>query len=60
MATEDTTRQYYISQSDKYNSFDDVARDYLKEVKATQYTDFGVKFNKVNTNDIAMLKAIMQ
>ena len=28
MATSDTTRQYYISQSDKYNSFDDVAREY--------------------------------
>ena len=58
MATEDTPRQYYISQSDKYNSFDDVARDYLKKkLKATQYTDFGVKFNKnPNTNDIAMLR----
>ena len=43
MATADTTRQYYISQSDKYNSFDDVAKEYLdKRLKATQYVDFGV------------------
>ena len=54
MATQDTTRQYYISQSDNYNQFDDVARDYLeKKLKATQYVDFGVKFNKnPNTNAI--------
>ena len=58
MATSDTTRQYYISQSDKYNSFDDVAREYLdKKLKATQYVDFGVKFNKnPNTNDLAVLR----
>jgi len=58
MATQDTTRQYYISQSDNYNQFDDVAKDYLeKKLKSTQYTDFGVKFNKnPNTNDIAVLR----
>ena len=58
MATSDTTRQYYISQSDKYNSFDDVAREYLdKKLKATQYVDFGLKFNKnPNTNDLAVLR----
>ena len=58
MATSDTTRQYYISQSDKYNAFDDVARDHLnKRLKATQYVDFGIKFNKnPNTNDIAILR----
>lgn len=58
MATADTTRQYYISQGDKYHQFDDVAKEHLeKRLKATQYVDFGVKFKKnPSTDDLAVLR----
>ena len=37
------TAKYAFAEGDKYNSFDDVAREYLdKKLKATQYVDFGV------------------
>ena len=51
-------QQDYISQSDKYHPFDDVARDHLqKKIKLTEYRDIDLKFNKnPNTNNLVVRK----